>query len=86
MPRKFTADGAEWIVMPSGRNTQYVRDEFGLRFTRMTGERVERLVRYSPRNSRSREQSLAALTDAELRALLGTSQPAYTAPETGYRR
>jgi hypothetical protein len=86
MPRKFTADGAEWIVMPSGRNTQYVRDEFGLRFTRMTGERVERLVRYSPRNSRSREQSLATLTDAELRALLGTSQPAYTAPETGYRR
>ena len=85
MPRKFTADGAEWIVMPSGRNTQYVRDEFGLRFTRMTGERVERLVRYSPRNSRSREQSLATLTDAELRALLGTSQPAYTAPETGYR-
>lgn len=86
MPRKFTADGAEWIVMPSGRNTQYVRDEFGLRFTRMTGERVERVVRYSPRNSRSREQSLTTLTDAELRALLGTSQPAYTAPETGYRR
>ena len=86
MPRKFTADGAEWIVMPSGRNTQYVRDEFGLRFTRVTGERVERVVRYSPRNSRSREQSLATLTDAELRALLGTSQPAYTAPETGYRR
>jgi hypothetical protein len=86
MPRKFTADGAEWIVMPSGRNTQYVRDEFGLRFTRMTGERVERLVRYSPRDSRSREQSLATLSDAELRALLGTSQPAYTAPETGYRR
>ena len=86
MPRKFTADGAEWVVMPSGRNTQYVRDEFGLRFTRLTGERVERLVRYSPRNSRSREQSLATLTDAELRELLGTSQPAYTAPETGYRR
>lgn len=86
MPRKFTADGAEWIVMPSGRNTQYVRDEFGLRFTRVTGERAERVVRYSPRNSRSREQSLATLTDAELRSLLGTSQPAYTAPETGYRR
>jgi hypothetical protein len=85
MPRKFTADGAEWIVMPSGRNTQYVRDEFGLRFTRMTGERVERLVRYSPRSSRSREQSLATLTDAELRELLGTSQPAFTAPETGSR-
>ncbi|HET7040532.1 MAG TPA: hypothetical protein VFI13_00875 [Gemmatimonadales bacterium] len=86
MPRRFTVDGAEWIVMPSGRNTQYVRDEFGLRFTRMTGERVERVARYSPRDARSRELSLSTLTDADLRDLLGTSQPAYTAPETGYRR
>ena len=85
MPRKITADGAEWIVMPSGRNTQYVRDEFGVRFTRVTGERTERVARYSPRDSRSREVSLAAMSDAELRELLGTSQPAYTAPETGYR-
>lgn len=85
MPRKFTADGAEWIAMPSGRNTQYVRDEFGILFTRVTGERAERVARYSPRGARVRELSLAALTDAELRELLGTSQPAYTAPETGYR-
>ena len=86
MPRKFSADGAEWVVLPTGRNTQYVRDEFGLLFTRMTGERVERVARYSPRDSRNREQSLAALTDADLRDLLTTSQPAWTAPETGYRR
>ena len=86
MPRRFTADGAEWIVMPSGRNTQYVRDEFGLLFTRMTGEKVERVARYSPRDARSRELSLSTMTDADLRELLGTSQPAYTAPETGYRR
>lgn len=86
MPRRFSADGAEWIVMPSGRNTQYVRDEFGVRFTRVTGERTERVARYSPRDSRSRETSLAAMSDAELRDLLATSQPAYTAPETGYRR
>jgi hypothetical protein len=86
MPRKFSADGAEWVVLPSGRNTQYVRDEFGLLFTRMTGERVERVARYSPRDSRNREQSLAGLTDADLRDLLATSQPAWTAPETGYRR
>ena len=85
MPRKFTAHGADWIAMPSGRNTQYVRDEFGILFTRVTGERTERVARYSPRDSRSREVSLAALSDAELRELLGTSQPAYTAPETGYR-
>ena len=86
MPRRFTADGAEWIVMPSGRNTQYVRDEFGLLFTRMTGEKVERVARYSPRDARSRELSLSTMTDADLRELLGTSQPAFTAPETGYRR
>jgi hypothetical protein len=85
MPRRFTADGAEWIVLPSGRNTQYVRDEFGLHFTRMTGTREERLARYSPRDSRNREQSLVALTDGDLRDLLATSQPAWTAPETGYR-
>jgi len=86
MPRRFTADGAEWIVMPSGRNTQYVRDEFGLLFTRMTGEKAERVARYSPRDARSRELSLSTMSDADLRELLGTSQPAYTAPETGYRR
>ena len=86
MPRRFTAEGAEWIVMPSGRNTQYVRDEFGVLFTRMTGERVERVARYSPRDARSREVSLSALSDADLRELLATSQPASTAPETGYRR
>ncbi len=86
MPRKFSVDGAEWVVLPSGRNTQYVRDEFGVVFTRITGERTERVARYSPRDSRNREQSLAALTDAELRALLATSQPAWMAPETGYRR
>ena len=86
MPRRFTADGAEWIVMPSGRNTQYVRDEFGVQFTRVTGGPAERIARYSPRDSRSREVSLSALTDADLRALLATSQPASTAPETGYRR
>jgi len=86
MPRRFTADGAEWVVLPSGRNTQYVRDEFGILFTRMTGERTERVARYSPRDSRSREQSLASLTDADLRDLLATSQPSWMAPETGYRR
>ena len=86
MPRRFTFDGAEWMVLPSGRNTQYVRDEFGLQFTRITGPREERLARYSPGGSRAREESFAALTDAQLRELLSTSRPAYTAPETGYRR
>ena len=84
--RRISYEGAEWVVMPSGRNTQYVRDEFGVTFTRVTGERTERVARYSPRDARSREQSLAEMSDADLRELLGTSQPAWTAPETGYRR
>ena len=86
MPRRFTADGAEWTVLPSGRNTQYVRDEFGLCFSRVTGTREERVARYSPGGARGREESFAALSDAELRDLLSTSQPAWTSPETGYRR
>jgi hypothetical protein len=86
MPRKFTADGAEWVVLPSGRNTQYVRDEFGLLFSRGAGpSRERRVARYSPGGARIRELSLNELSDADLRGLLAVSQPAWTAPETGYR-
>ena len=62
MPRRFTADGAEWTVLPSGRNTQYVRDEFGVCFIRVTGTREERVARYSPGGARGREESFAALS------------------------
>jgi hypothetical protein len=87
MPRTFTADGATWTVWPTGRNTQYVRDEFGLLFTRGAGaERERRVARYSPGGARIRELSLGELTDQDLRGLLAVSQPAWTAPETGYRR
>lgn len=86
MPRRFTADGAEWTVWPTGRNTQYVRDEFGLLFTRGAGpERERRVSRYSPGGARNRELSLNELSDTDLRNLLSVSQPAWTAPETGYR-
>ncbi|MFI5235598.1 MAG: hypothetical protein ACHQXA_07810, partial [Gemmatimonadales bacterium] len=75
-----------WTVCPSGRNTQYVRDEFGLLFTRGTGAEAERRVtRYSPGGARIRDLSLTELTDQELAGLLAVSQPAWTAPETGYR-
>jgi hypothetical protein len=80
-------DGEQWQVAVSGRTTQYTKDEFGLVFTRGTGPgREQRLVRYSPLGAKSRELSLAQLSDAELRELLAHSQPAWTAPETGYRR
>jgi hypothetical protein len=88
MPRRiFEIDGGQWEVEVSGRITQYVKDEFGLLFTRGTGpQREQRVVRYSPLGAKNRESSLGELSDQELRELLRHSQPAWTAPETGYRR
>ena len=83
--RSIEIDGARWNVYPSGYTTQYDADEFGVIFVRGTGpERVVRLTRYSPQGSHSREASLAALTDAEIRALFSQSQPSFTSPEAGY--
>ena len=88
MPRRVIEVGGErWTVSVSGRITQYVKDEFGLGFARGSGGAGERRVaRYSPQNTKSPELALAALSDAELVALLSRSQPAWTAPETGYRQ
>ena len=62
-------------------------NEFGLVFTRGTGsDREQRAVRYSPLGAKSGELSLASLSDRELADLLAVSQPAWTAPELGYRR
>ena len=83
--RKLTIGAEEWDVYPSGRVTQYDRDEFALVFVRGTGhEREVRVTRYSPTGARSRERSLWELSDEELRQLLATSQPAATSPEAGY--
>jgi hypothetical protein len=83
--RTITVDGSSWEVYPSGRITQYDRDEFGLVFVRGTGTRREvRVTRYSPQGARSREQSLAEMTDAELQRLFDYSQPSFTSPEAGY--
>jgi hypothetical protein len=88
VPRRvIEVDGEQWEVAVSGRLTQYVKDEFGLVFTRGTGPQQERrVVRYSPLGAKNRESSLAQLSDQELRELLRHSQPSWTAPETGYRR
>jgi len=87
MPRRIEVDGATWEVAASGRTTQYTKDEFGVVFTRGTGPNGERRVaRYTPLGIKSRELSLAQLSDAELRDLLSHSQPSWTAPEMGYRR
>jgi hypothetical protein len=85
--RIIAADGEQWEVTMSGRVTQYVKDEFGLVFTRGIGpDREQRVARYSPLGAKSRELSLSQLSEQELRELLTQSQPSWTAPETGYRR
>ena len=85
--RSITADGKEWRVFPSGYVTQYEHDEFGLMFIAGSGSNREvRVTRYSPQGARSREQSLAELSDSELMRLLGQSQPSFTSPEAGYTK
>lgn len=82
--RLLTAAGRSWRVFPSGRVTQYDRDEFALMFVSATGTREVRVTRYSPIGVRSREQSLSQMTDAELIRLFELSQPGDTSPEADY--
>lgn len=83
--RRVEIDGRNWQVYPSGYITQYDGDEFGLIFVQGTAaSREVRVTRYSPAGARSREQSLAALSDAELGRLFSMSQPSATSPEAGY--
>jgi len=83
--RVLNAGGRTWRVLPSGRVTQYDRDEFALLFVSETQEKREvRVTRYSPQGVRSREQSLAELQDADLLRLFEQSQPSDTSPEAGY--
>lgn len=83
--RSITLDGRAWRVMPSGRVTQYDRDEFALLFVSGSGaDREVRVTRYSPHGTRSREQSLMELSDADLARLFRQSQPSDTSPEAGY--
>ncbi len=84
--RRITVDGREWEVTHTGRVTQYDRDEFGLMFVAGQGpEREIRVTRYSPQGARWRDQSLAELTEDDLRRLFEFSQPSWTSPEAGYR-
>ena len=83
--RVIDVDGREWKVFPSGRVTQMDKDEFGLMFVSgIDDERIVRVTRYSPQGARSREQSLAEMTDDALRQLVQVSQPSFTSPEAGY--
>jgi hypothetical protein len=83
--RRIEIDGRRWQVYPSGYITQYDADEFGLMFVHGTGdEREVRITRYSPTGERSREQSLAGLSEADLRSLFAMSQSSVRSPEAGY--
>lgn len=85
--RTLTVDGMSWSVVPSGLITQYDRDEFGLMFTRKSdSDREVRVVRYSPVGTRSREQSLAEMSDDQLLSLFVQSQPSFTSPEARYSK
>jgi len=85
-PRQIEVAGDTWEVTPTGRVTQYARDEFGLLFRRRGSAPETRVARYAPIGSRYSEDSLAELSERELRELWSRSQPAWTAPETGYQR
>ena len=83
--RAVAVNGATWEVLPSGRVTVYGRDQFGLVFEQGTGPaRRRRFTRYSPVGNRSPDAALAELSDRELFQLFQQSQPAWTAPESGY--
>jgi hypothetical protein len=84
--RTIVINGNSWRVEPSGRVTSSDRDEIGLLFVRGSGDgREVRVTRYSPQQARSREASLAQLSDEQLRELFDFSQPSSTSPEAGYR-
>lgn len=83
--RTISLDGRAWRVMPSGRVTQYDRDEFSLLFVSGTGDDTEvRVTRYSPNGTRSREAALAEMSDSDLARLFVQSSSSEMSPEAGY--
>lgn len=83
--RTVNIGGKPWRVFPSGRVTQYDRDEFALLFiSDGAGKREVRVTRYSPQGARSRERSLSEMNDVELTRLFELSQASETSPEADY--
>src|SRR4026207_1434642 len=66
MPRRVVeGSGERWTVSAAGRITQYDKDEFALRFSRLpAGSGPERSARYSPVLAQNIDTSLAPLTQA----------------------
>jgi hypothetical protein len=83
--RTINVGGRTWRVFPSGFVTQYDQDEFGLIYVAGVGQdREVRVTRYSPVGSKSREESLVEMSEADLVRLFEQSQPSLTSPEAGY--
>lgn len=83
--RIIDVDGERWEVYRSGRINVYGRDQLALIFERGTGvQRRRRVTHFSPVGSRHPERAFSELSDRELVALFGESQPAWTAPEVSY--
>ena len=84
--RSITHDGRTWKVYPSGRVTQYDRDEFSLMFVAGSGaDREVRVTRYSPTGTRTREEALVEMSDVDLARLLRQSHPGEMSPAAGYQ-
>ena len=83
---RIVVDGAgrRWQVTPSGRRTQYARDELSLEFRQEDGDE-RRYVRFSPNGAQVPELAFEEVSDAQLVRLLAIAQPAWTAPDGGYR-
>lgn len=83
--RVIAVDGETWEIAPSGYDTVYNKDQFGITFQCGTGSaRRRRFTRFSPVGSRNPEAALAELSDRQLTELFRQSQPAWTAPESAY--
>ena len=87
MPRRaIEVEGETWNVTLSGRVTSYSKDEVGIVFARGTGaDAIRKVVRFRPLGSQRANAALSELSDAQLRTLLGSAQPAWTSPELEYR-
>lgn len=84
--REISVSGRAWRVYPSGFLTSSVGDEFSLIFVAGDGDdREVRITRYTPRNTRAREQALAEMSNDDLIRLFYMTQPSVRAPEAGYR-
>ena len=83
--RTLVVDGETWEIAPSGHDTVYGKDQFGVVFQCGTGSaRRRRFTRFAPLGSRNPDAALSELSDRQMLDLFRQSQPAWTSPESAY--